>query len=213
VIDTSLWDPQLSTGCESWMQHMLGNPPLKPAGNRDPRCAPHNAYRCAGDSQGDAQGADRWVTIAVRSEAHWRGLCAALGEQGLAEDPRFGTAAGRKTHEAELDRRLAAWCGARDRWEATRTLQARGVPAFPCMNSRDLAEDEHLRARGFFATFDHPEVGERRHIGIPWRLAARPNGVRSRAPLLGEHTDATLRDLLGLSASELKALRERGAIE
>ena len=209
VIDTSLWDPLLSTGCESWMSHVLGNPPLKPSGNRDPRWAPHNVYRCAGDAQGD----DRWVAIAVRSDGQWSGLCAALGEPSLAEDARYTTAAGRKAHEAELDRKLAAWCAPRDRWDVTRTLQARGVPAFPCMNSRDLAEDEHLRARGFFATFDHPEVGERAHIGIPWRLAGRPNGVRSRAPLLGEHTEATLRELLALSPSELKALRGRGAIE
>ncbi|MFI5400269.1 MAG: formyl-CoA transferase, partial [SAR324 cluster bacterium] len=60
---------------------------------------------------------------------------------------------------------------------------------------------------------DHPEVGRRTYIGVPWRLSARPNEPRSRSPLLGEHTEATLRDLLGLSTSELKALRESGAIE
>jgi crotonobetainyl-CoA:carnitine CoA-transferase CaiB-like acyl-CoA transferase len=112
-----------------------------------------------------------------------------------------------------VDRLLAEWCRERDRWEVTRALQARGVPAYPCMDSRDLTEDPHLAARGFFAHLAHPEAGERAYIGIPWRLTNRGNGVRARAPLIGEHTDATLRDLLGMSASELKALRTRGAIE
>lgn len=205
AIDTSLWEPFIGTGCEGWMAHALGNPPLKPDGNRDPRWAPHGVYRCTGE--------DRWVAIAVRSDGQWSGLCAALGRADLAGSARLAGAAGRKAHEAELDGVLAAWCAARDRWEATRALQAHGVPAFPCMSSRDLAEDEHLRARGFLATCDHPEVGQRTYIGVPWRLSARPNEPRSRSPLLGEHTEATLRDLLGLSTSELKTLRESGAIE
>lgn len=205
VIDTSLWEPLLSTACEGWMGHVLGNPELKPMGNHDPRWAPHNVYAC--------QGEDRWVAIAVRSDAEWRELCTAIGRPELAGDPRFGDGAGRKRHEAELDRILGEWCRGRDRWDATHTLQARHVAAFPCMNSRDLTEDPHLAARGFLARLDHPEVGERDYIGIPWRLTNRPNGVRARAPLIGEHTDATLHDLLGLSKTELKALRERGAIE
>jgi len=205
VIDTSLFEPLLSTACEGWMVHVLGNPPLKPMGNRDPRWAPHNVYRC--------QGEDRWVAIAARSDGEWRNLCVAIGCPELGGDPRLADAAGRKRNEAELDGIVAAWCESRDRWEATGALQARGVPAFPCMNNRDVAENEHLRARGFLARLPHPEVGEREYIGIPWRLTRRPNGVRARAPLLGEHTDAVLRELLGLSPSELKALRERGAIE
>jgi crotonobetainyl-CoA:carnitine CoA-transferase CaiB-like acyl-CoA transferase len=205
VIDTSLWEPLLSTGCEGWMGHVLGNPPLKPQGNHDSRWAPHNVYRCPGE--------DRWVAIAVQTDSQWQNLCGAIGRLDLAADARFASATDRKRHEAELDRVLSEWCAPRDRWEVTRLLQEHGVPAFPSMDSRDLTEDEHLRARGYFATFDHPEVGERTHIGMPWRLSARPNGVRSRSPLLGEHTDATLRDLLALSKTELKALRERGAIE
>ncbi len=205
VIDTSLFEPLLSTACEGWMGHVLGNPPLKPMGNHDPRWAPHNVYRCRGE--------DRWVAVAARSDGQWRDLCVAIGRPELAGDPRLAEAAGRKRHEAELDGIIAAWCETRDRWEVTGALQARGVPAFPCMSSRDIAEDEHLRARGFFARLPHPEVGERDYIGVPWRLTRRPNGVRARAPLLGEHTDVTLRELLGLSHTELKGLRERGAIE
>jgi crotonobetainyl-CoA:carnitine CoA-transferase CaiB-like acyl-CoA transferase len=81
------------------------------------------------------------------------------------------------------------------------------------MDSRDLTEDPHLAARGFLARLSHPEAGERAYMGIPWRLTNRANGARTRAPLIGEHTDATLRDLLGMSGAELKALRSRGAIE
>lgn len=90
----------------------------------------------------------------------------------------------------------------------TRELQASGVAAFPSMNSKDLAEDPHLAARGFFAELDHAEVGARVHAGIPWRLANSPNGVRSPAPLLGADTDSVLRELLDYSHDEIRRLRE-----
>lgn len=93
--------------------------------------------------------------------------------------------------------------------EVTRTLQAAGVAAFPSMNSKDLAEDEHLNARGFFARLPHPEIGVQTHTGIPWRLTNAPNGVRKAAPCLGADTDTVLRDVLGYPAAEISKLKDQ----
>ena len=97
----------------------------------------------------------------------------------------------------------------RGKWDVTRMLQAVGVAAFPSMNSKDLAEDPHLNERGFFTRLPHPEVGVQTHTGIPWRLSNGPNGVRKPAPLLGEDTDAVMRDILHRTDEEIVALKEQ----
>lgn len=205
VIDVSLWETLLCTAFETWMGHALGGPAPRPLGNQDPQHAPHSLYRCAGE--------DEWLAVAVTEDAQWPALCRAIGRPELAADERLRTAAGRKANEALLDEALSAWCARQDKWAATQALQAAGVPAFPALRNRELAEWEPLLNRGYLERIDHPEVGPRLYTGVPWRLEQRPNGVPRRAPLLGEHTDAVLTGLLGLGADEVARLREAGAIE
>jgi crotonobetainyl-CoA:carnitine CoA-transferase CaiB-like acyl-CoA transferase len=77
------------------------------------------------------------------------------------------------------------------------------------MNSKDLVEDEHLNGRGFFARLPHPQVGTQTHAGISWILTNAPNGIRSPAPLLGQHTDEVLRGVLGYTDDDIARLREQ----
>lgn len=200
-IDVSLWESMEALLPEGWMDYAMNKTQPSRMGNRDPWMAPHNCFRCAGD--------DEWVTIACGTEEEWRALCQAIGQPGLAADPRFRTAAERKAHEDELERLLTAWTEPRDKWEVTRTLQAAGVAAFPSMNSKDLAEDAHLEARGFFARLTHPEVGVRTHTGIPWRLAHGPHGVQTPAPLLGQDTDRVMREVLGYADADISKFRDQ----
>jgi benzylsuccinate CoA-transferase BbsF subunit len=199
-IDVSLWEALAALLPEGWMEYAMNGAEPAREGNRDPWMSPHNCFR--------AKGEDEWVTIACGSDDEWRALARTVGRAGLAEDPRFATAADRKRNEDALEEMLTAWTTERDKWEITRTLQAAGIAAFPSMSSKDLADDRHLNERGFFARLPHTEVGTRTHAGIPWRLANSPNGVRSPAPLLGEHTDEVLRDLLGYSDEEIAKLKE-----
>jgi crotonobetainyl-CoA:carnitine CoA-transferase CaiB-like acyl-CoA transferase len=168
-------------------------------GNRDPLMAPHNCFRAAGE--------DEWVTIACATEEEWLALCAVMDRPNLAGDPRFATAEDRKRNEDALEAEITTWTKTRDRWEITRAMQAEEVPAFPSMSSRDLVGDPQLAERRFFTRLPHPEVGVRTHAGIPWRFTDTPNGVRSPAPLLGEHTDEVMRALLGMTADEISRLR------
>ena len=131
-----------------------------------------------------------------------------IGPPQLATDARFRTASDRKANEDALDQILTEWTTPRNKWDVTRTLQAAGVAAFPSMSSKDLAEDAHLTARGFFAKLPHAEVGELLHTGIPWLLTNAPNGVRSSAPLLGEHTDAIMREVMGYTDAQIVKLKE-----
>ena len=199
-IDVSLWESMAVLVFEGWMDYAMNQRQPQRIGNRDPLMAPHNCFRCVGQ--------DEWVSIACGTDGEWRALCQTIGRPELADDARFQTAAARKANEDALEELLTAWTQDRDKWEVTRTLQAAGVAAFPSMTSKDLADDPHLNARGFFARLEHPEVGVRAHTAMPWRLSNAPNGVRTPAPLIGNDTDYVMRDLLGYTAEEVAELKD-----
>jgi benzylsuccinate CoA-transferase BbsF subunit len=199
-IDVSLWDAMTALVPEGWMEYVMNGREPARVGNRDPWMAPHDCFRCAGE--------DEWVSIACGSDEEWHALCRAIEQPQLATDIRFLTARDRKAHEDALDQILTEWTLSRDKWDVTRTLQVAGVAAFPSMNSKDLADDPHLNARGFFAKLPHAEIGVITHTGIPWLLTNAPNGVRSHAPLLGEHTDEVMRNVFGYSDDAIAKLKE-----
>ena len=172
-------------------------------GNAHRSSAPHGVYRC--------WGIDRWLAIEVHSDDEFGRLAATMGRPELAEDDRFATAAARKRNEAELDEIIGAWTRERDRDWMARELCAAGVAAAPSRDARDLYADSHLRARGSFVTVEHPEWGDLELVGPPFRIEGRDLTPR-RAPLLGEHTDAILGGLLGLSNDELADYRSRGIV-
>ena len=205
VIDVAMWEAMVCTAFEGWMNHALGGEPYPPMGNRDPETAPCNVYSCRGE--------DQWIAISAGSTGEWEALCGAIGRPDLASDPRFASLAARKAHEDELDRILAGWCRNRDRWAAAEALQQAGVAAFPSACSADLRVDPHLAARGAFHDFEHPEVGVKAHLRVPWRWTRRANGTGRRAPCLGEHTGEVLRNLLRLTEDEIADLYERGVVE
>ncbi len=185
------------------MGQMTGREPER-QGNRDCMMAPHECYRAAGD--------DNWVSIAVGTEDEWRALCRAMGSPALADDPRFKTAALRKRHEDALDEMVTAWTRLHDRWEVTRMLQAAGVAAFPAMSNKDLAEDPHLLERGFLVEPEHPEIGKRKHAGIPWKMSDTPCAVRSAAPVRGAHTEEVMKALLGYTSDKVDQLCKAGIL-
>ena len=199
-IDVSLWDAMAALVPEGWMDYSMNGTEPERMGNRDVRMAPHNCYRCEGDHE--------WVSIVCGTEDEWRALCEVIGQPQLVSDTRFQTMSDRKANEEALDQIITEWTLRHTKWDVTTLLQNAGVAAFPSMNSKDLADDPHLNERGFFEQLEHPEVGARIHAGIPWLLTESSNGVRSPAPLLGQHTDEVMQDVLGYGAEDIVQLKE-----
>lgn len=176
-----------------------------PIGNRDPVSAPHGVYPCLGE--------DAWIAIAVETDEQWRGLRTAMGDPAWADDRRFGTHAGRREFQDEIDERLAAWTAGYEHNELMRLLQGHGVPAGAVLNGVELLADPQLGARGWWEQVTPTAIGRAfPMITPPWRMSASPQAPLSPAPLLGEHNDSIYRDLLGLSAAEYAEYQAAGVI-
>ncbi|HUE30859.1 MAG TPA: CoA transferase [Verrucomicrobiae bacterium] len=203
-IDLSQWETSMAVLPEAITAWTMNGVAPERDGNRDADMAPHGVFRAAGE--------DRWVAIAVHDDAAWARCATAIGHPELASDPRYATAAARKQNEDALEEIVTAWTGTRSPEEATVTLQAAGVAAFTAATNRDLAEDPHLNARGFFVEQPHPVVGTRKHVGVPWRMSESDCRVRGAAPCLGADTEQILRDVCGYGEGEIARLRAAQAL-
>jgi crotonobetainyl-CoA:carnitine CoA-transferase CaiB-like acyl-CoA transferase len=170
-------------------------------GNRSLDHAPHGVYRCAGD--------DAWVAIAVRSDAEWRALVGVIGGPELSARADLSTSA-RLAQRKPIDAAISTWTAARTAIEAATALQAAGVPACPAFTNRDLVENEHLAARGFFVTLAHPDPGPQRFPGFPIHFGRRSVTLNG-PPGLGDHNDQVLSSL-GYSPEEIAALARADVI-
>ena len=203
-LDISLWEATGVLAIEAWMQYAFDGTQPERMGNRDPWMAPHGCFACRGE--------DEWVSVACAGDAEWSKL-AALIDPALVGDHRFRTLEARKQNEDVLEEIVSEWVAGQDRWEVTWLLQAQGVAAFPSFTTEDIVRDPHLNSRGFIERLDHPEVGRRAHVGIPWLHDRRPNGVRVPAPCLGADTDTLLSEILGYDAARIKELRDGGVLQ
>jgi crotonobetainyl-CoA:carnitine CoA-transferase CaiB-like acyl-CoA transferase len=185
----------------------LDGGPSVPAGNASPEgpAAPHGVYRSAGE--------DRWVAITVFTEAEWEAFAGALGRPDWTREERFATREARLRHAPALDRLVAGWTRTRTAEEAMDVLQRAGVAAGLVASAEDVCQrDPQLAARGHFVDVPTPEGGTVRTDGPPFLLSETPARVRGPGPLLGEHTDDVLADVLGCGAEEIRALRAAGVI-
>ncbi|BBB01360.1 putative CoA transferase [Actinacidiphila reveromycinica] len=173
-------------------------------GNRDAIMAPHNCYRCAGD--------DQWISIAVGTEAEWEGLCDAMGRPAWTGDADFSGAYERWRHQERLDALVQEWTSAIPAEEVMHRLQKHGVAAVPSFDAERLFDNEHLRERGSITSVEHPVLGERQAISPPWQMSATPPKIDRYAPLLGEHNDYVLREMLGLPDDEIARLVEEKVV-
>ena len=202
-LDITLWEATAVLNVEAWMQYVLTGTQPQRMGNRSTRMSPHGVFRC--------QGEDRWIAIACVDDARWQKL-ADMITPGLSTHSRFETLAKRLTHEDELEQVIGDWVSDKERWSLTQRLQNAGVSAFPTLSCADVVEDPHMNQRNFIERLHHPEVGQRAHTGIPWRLYRRANGVQRPSPCLGADTDRHLREILEYSDEKINALRIAGVI-
>jgi len=173
-------------------------------GNRSESAAPQGAYPCLGD--------DQWCAIAVEKEEEWQALCRALGDPAWSSDARFQTNAGRLHHHDEIDEHISGWTRDKSAREVMRLLQSVGVPSGVVQRSSDLQQDTRLAHRRFFRDLEHPEMGNIPHTGHLFSIDGYDSGPRFPAPLLGQHNELVLRDLLDMTEEEIAEAVIAGAL-
>ena len=154
----------------------------------------------------------RDLALAVGSEKLWAVFCPAIGCPELARDPRYRTNADRAKNRDSLIPKLQEVFLTRPYEEWETLLLAQGIPMGAINNIAEVVKHPQVVARRALVEMDHPRAGTVRMVGAPVRLSETPGSVRTPAPMLGEHTDLVLRELLGLGADEIAALRAAGAI-
>jgi crotonobetainyl-CoA:carnitine CoA-transferase CaiB-like acyl-CoA transferase len=202
-IDLAMYEAMLTLIPEAVIDLTLNGVDPTRSGNRDRVKAPHGIYRC--------READTWVALSVKSPENWDALCRVAGRPEWLADVRFGDDAARRANVGALDAAIESWTRQLEVGEVTDALQAAGVAAGPVLRPDQLLEDAQLQARGAVVTTEHPIAGERRQLGLPWRMDSLGVEYR-RAPLLGEHTREILTKLLGISEAEYAQLDAEGVL-
>jgi formyl-CoA transferase len=154
-------------------------------------------------------GPNDWIYVVVQ-EVVWEALANRVGGEKFAKDPRFATIGERRKNQNEMWQKLNEFAAGYTKRELMAILNDLDVPCGPIMGTADLADDEHVRGRQMWVELDHPQRGKWFNVGMPIKLSASPARIE-RSPLLGEHTDQVLQDVLGYDEAKIKALKQAGA--
>ena len=153
---------------------------------------------------------DGYLTIGAVTPKTWSGLCAVLGLDDAAADPRFATAASRHEHRAPLISVIEHATRQRAKQELTDALVAAGVPCAPLATYDEVFTDQHLTEAGFYWDAAHPVLGQVRQLGSPVHLSRTPVRRGPAGPALGQDTRAAL-TTAGLAAGDVDELLRSGA--
>ncbi|MDE2227448.1 MAG: formyl-CoA transferase [Alphaproteobacteria bacterium] len=141
----------------------------------------------------------------------WGAICKVIGEEGWITDPGYATPDARLSKLKAIFDRIEKWTMTKTKFEAMEILNKYDIPCGPILSMKELAEDESLRKTGTVVEVDHPKRGKYLTVGNPIKLSDSPSDVK-RAPLLGEHTEEILTQVLGFDDKKVREFKESGAL-
>jgi formyl-CoA transferase len=141
----------------------------------------------------------------------WGSICDVIGEPGWKTDPNYATPQARLPKLKAIFDRIEQWTKTKTKFEAMDILNEYDIPCGPILSMKEIAEDESLRKTGTVVEVDHPTRGKYLTVGNPIKLSDSISEVK-RSPLLGEHTDEILTDVLGFKPGEVAEIKGSGAL-
>ena len=141
----------------------------------------------------------------------WEKICDVIGEPDWKTKPGYAKPDERLDKLDEIFNRIEQWTMTKTKFEVMEVCDPLDIPVGPILSMKEIAEDEGLRATGTIVEVDHPERGPYLSVGCPVKLSDSPANVK-RSPLLGEHTEEILRDVLGYDGEEFERIVGSGAV-
>ncbi len=155
-------------------------------------------------------GPDDYVAIVMAGDS-WDSILALADRADLIGDPKYATAEARQSRLDEVEDIVGSWTRTVTKFEAMETLTDLGIPASAVLDSVEVLEDPHLKARDMIVDIHDPARGDYRIIGCPIKVDGNDIEIRP-PPLLGEHSKEALAELLGMSHEEIESLRDEGVV-
>jgi formyl-CoA transferase len=180
-----------------------GHPPPR-TGNQLGRTVPGTTYPCAPGGPNDH------VYIFAQPQM-WKACLGVMGRPELATDPRYATPEARWENRDSMNAIVAEWTRQRTKHEVMKLMGDAGVPCGACLDTAEVLADPHLRAREMIVDVEYPTRGTYQTVGSPIKLSDSPVTIQ-RPPLLGEHTEALLGALCGVSPEAVSKLKASGVV-
>lgn len=200
-VDVAMVDAILALCERPVFQYSATGRTPRPEGNGHPLLCPFGLFPAR----------DGHVSLGVPNDRFWVPLAARMGRPELATDVRYASNEARVAHRQEVEAIVSEWTARHTKAELSELLGGE-IPYGPVLDAADIFSDPHFRARHMLVDVEQP--GAQRPLtvaGTPIRMGSTPGGVRRRAPLVGEHTDALLAGF-GFADHEIAALREAQAV-
>ncbi|ARS51104.1 CoA-transferase [Ectopseudomonas mendocina] len=201
-IDVALLDVQVACLANQAMNYLATGVSPRRLGNAHPNIVPYQ----------DFPSADGNFILAVGNDGQFRKFCEVAGLPALTDDPRFSTNKARVAHRAELIPLLRQATVFKTTTQWIELLEKAGVPCGPINDLQQVFADPQVQARGLRIDLPNAMGSTTPQVASPLRLSATPVAYRSAPPLLGQHTEALLQRLLGMSETQVAELREAGVI-
>ena len=200
-------------------QQRLEHGPLKEYPNKEfPEFVPRSGNASGGGQPGWAvrckpvttHGMNAWIYVVIQPQV-WEPLVKKIGREDLLGNPDYDTPEARLERLDEIFSMIEEWTLTKTKWEAFSELNSINVPCGPVYSTRDIIEDEGLWSEGVLVAVDHPKRGQYTTVACPFTLSDSPVEVQ-RSPLLGEHNEEILEELLDEPDGELERLTAAGAL-
>ncbi len=201
-LDLALLDSQIALlAYQNTNYFSTGKPPRR-IGNLHPNIVPYQPFKSS----------DGEVIVACGNDNLFGKFCDAAGCPELARDPRFATNGKRVENRAEMTRLIQSLFARKTTAEWLALLEAAGVPNGPINDLAQVFEEPQVKARGVKIELQHAAAGKLPLVASPMRFSGTPLEYRLAPPLLGEHTDQVLKELLKLNENEIAKLRAEGVL-
>ena len=215
-VECAMMDCVMNLARVKWRDHQrLDHGPLAEYSSQDfedftPRAGNDSGGGQLGNAIQCKPGGPNDYLYVVVQEHVWNALANRIGGEELVNDPRFVNIDVRRQNQGEMWELLTEFAGNYTKRELMEILNEIDVPCGPIMSTKDLANDDHVKLREMYVELDHPQRGKWYNLGCPMKLSDSPVEVK-RSPMLGEHTDEVLSEVLDYGGGEIEDLKAAGA--